>query len=54
MYYVFNANEGVKEADCTFQFNKDFSENILRGRIDNASVALLKSVSILLERSMST
>ena len=38
----------VKQTDCTFQFNKYFSEKscILTGRIDNASVAFSKSVSI--------
>ena len=38
----------VKQTNCTFQFNRYFSETfcILRQRIDNASVAILKSVSI--------
>ena len=38
----------VKQANWTFQFNRYFSETscILRERIDNASVAFLKSVSI--------
>ena len=43
----------VKQTHCTFQFNKYFKvfrkkSCILRGRIDNASVAFLKSVSIIL------
>ena len=40
----------VKLTYCTFQFNRLFSETscILRGIIDNASVAFLKSVSILM------
>ena len=40
----------VKQTDCTFQFNKYFSEKpcILRGRINNASVVFLKSVSTFL------
>ena len=39
----------IKQTNCTFQFNRYFSEAscILRGRIDNASVVFLKSVSIL-------
>ena len=39
---------GVKETDYTFQLNNYFSEKpcILRGNIDNISVAFLKSVSI--------
>ena len=38
----------VQQTDCTFQFNKIFSEKScnLRVKIDNASVAFLKSVSI--------
>ena len=38
----------VKQTNRTLQFNKCFSEKfcILRGRIDNASVAFLKSMGI--------
>ena len=38
----------VKQTNCTVQFNRYFSETfcILRERIDYASVAFLKSVSI--------
>ena len=41
----------VKQTNCTFQFNKYFSETActLRGRVDNAD-AFLKSVSIKLSR----
>ena len=45
-HFVFGIE--VKQTNCTFQFNRDFSTTscILRERIDNASVAFLKSVSI--------
>ena len=47
-HFVFGIE--VKQTNCTFQFNKYFSETScnLRKRIDNArhSVAFLKSVSI--------
>ena len=45
-HFVFGIE--VKQTNCTFQFNRYFSETsgILRERIDNASVAFLKSVSI--------
>ena len=38
----------VQQTDCTFQFNKQFSEMTcyMRGKIDNASVAFLTSFSI--------
>ena len=38
----------VKPTNCIFQFIRYFSETacILRGRVDNASVAFLKSLSI--------
>ena len=38
----------VKQTNCTFQFNRYFSDTscILKRIIDNASVAFLKSVSI--------
>ena len=40
----------VKQTDCTLQFNKYVSKKscILKGRIDNASVAFVKSVAILM------
>ena len=47
-YWHFVFGIEIEQIDCTFQFNKYFSEKscILRGGIDNASVAFLKSVSI--------
>ena len=47
-YWHFVFGIEVKQTHCTVQFNKFFSEksHILRGRIENASVAFLKSVSI--------
>ena len=48
-HFVFGIE--VKQTNCTFQFNRYFSETscILRERIDNASVVFLKSVSIYLK-----
>ena len=45
-HFVFGTE--VKQTNYTFHFNRYFSETscILRERIDNASVAFLKSVSI--------
>ena len=45
-HFVFGIE--VKQTNCTFQFNRYFSETScnLRGRVDNVSVAFLKSVSI--------
>ena len=45
-HFVFGI--GVQQTNCTFQFNRYVSETscILRERIDYASVAFLKSVSI--------
>ena len=45
-HFVFGIE--VKQTNCSFQFNRYFSETsrLLRERIDNASIAFLKSVSI--------
>ena len=47
-HFVFGIE--VMQTNCTFQFNRYFSETsyYLRGRVDNVSVAFFKSVSILL------
>ena len=45
-HFVFGIK--VKQTNCTFQFNRYFSETScnLRGRVYNVSVAFLKSLSI--------
>ena len=47
-HWHFGIGIEVQQTNFTFQFNRYFSETffILRGIIDNASVAFLKSVSI--------